>query len=76
MVKSDLKPEMDGRKVTCIITRSYIEGMLVYQNGTYYILNNIKNGNNCWDKKGYLYSWEWDSLVSDCKFIDSSINEV
>lgn len=75
MVKSDLKPEMDGRKVTCKIYGEPVEGILRYENKCYFILNYVHDGAYCKNRGQYPYSWQWDTNVSDFKFVDS-IKEV
>ena len=47
-----------GRKITCFIKGVFIEDAEIIKGGwDYYILNNIKDGTNCGNKKGYKYSW-------------------
>jgi len=63
--KSELLPSMHGAKVTCILpliisgenNKIVEDGKICYENGNYYVCQNIVAGAYCDNKLGYKYSW-------------------
>ena len=65
----------DGDKVTCTIADTVINDAKISINdrGDLYICQNHKDGDYVDDRKGYKYSWYYDSNVKDLRFPDYEI---
>jgi hypothetical protein len=70
--KRILTEQWIGKKVTCVIEGQYIgDAAIQYEDGSYYICQNIKNGAAPFNTLGYSYGWSTDGTESNL-----SINEV
>ena len=79
---NELKPSMEGKKITCIISNEKIDdGIIAYEDGKYYICQDEVSGTSPKDKYGYRYGWSLlkgnksnmeSSLVENLQFQDES----
>lgn len=46
-----------GRRFRCKIYGEPVEGKIQVEDGCVYLCQNVRRGNECGDKLGYLYSW-------------------
>lgn len=61
MVITKITDDLIGKKITCKIQNTYIDDAEITKNGNiFFILQNLKDGNEARNKKGYKYSWVVD----------------
>lgn len=62
----------DGRRFKAIINESPCEGVISVENHKVYLCQNVKSGESCTDRKGYLYSW----TIASGSTYDTKFNSV
>lgn len=61
----------NGRKFSAKIEGTYAEGLIRVENGTVYLCQNVKNGDDCDDKLGFRFSWQvCDGSIDNIKDMD------
>lgn len=59
--------DMVGKKISCVIEFTKIDDAEIhFEDDSFFILQNLKNGNSCEEKKGYAYSWKVNGGNESC----------
>lgn len=74
--------DCDGRRFSAKILRVFCEGLITVEDDSVYLCQNIADGGDCTDKKGFKFSWlykdrygEVSGGVTDFRLIDEEPQE-
>jgi hypothetical protein len=72
----------DGRRFSAKIEGGYCEGVITIEDDIVYLCQNIADGGDCADKKGFKYSWFYedskgniDNFVADLRLLEEEPQE-
>lgn len=65
----------NGRKFSAKIKGTYVEGLIRVEDGSAYLCQNKKDGTDCDDKLGYIFSWQVGNGSRDA-LVDTGITDL
>ena len=57
--------DCDGRRFSAKILRGFCEGLITVEDDSVYLCQNIADGGDCTDKKGFKFSWLYKDRYGD-----------